>query len=140
MRTTMLTLVTLGAVLMPATGRADDFTFRIGFGGPRGYIDFELGRERRMHAPPPPRCEPVRRHEPVRVWVPGHYEERTTYVEIPGRWHEEWVPEEVRTVRIGHLMYREVVRPGHMRRVWEPARMVPQTCRVWVPGCWRYER
>ena len=33
-------------------------------------------------------------------------------MEIPGRWCEQWVPEEVRTVRIGHRMYREVVRPG----------------------------
>ncbi len=129
MRKIMRMLVTAGALCLPGLGNADDLTFRIGFGGSGAFLDFGFGSSRH-----------VRVHEPRRVWIPGHYEERTRYVEIPGRWRDEWVPAEARSIRIGRHLRTEIVRPGHMRRMWEPPRMVRETYRVWVPGCWRYER
>ncbi|HNR98761.1 MAG TPA: hypothetical protein PKX48_11065 [Planctomycetota bacterium] len=128
MRKIIRMLVTAGALCLPGAVNADGLTFRLGIGGAGTFLDFELGSTRR-----------ARGHEPRRVWVPGHYEERVRCVEIPGRWREEWVPAQVRVVHIGRHARTEIVRPGHMRRVWEPPRTVCESERVWVPGYWRLE-
>ncbi|HAK96829.1 MAG TPA: hypothetical protein DCM87_18020 [Planctomycetes bacterium] len=128
MRKIMRMLVTAGALCLPGLGNADDLTFRIGFGRAGTFLDFGFGSSRH-----------VRGHEPRRVWVPGHYEERVRYVEIPGQWREEWIPAQVRTVHVGRHVRTEIVRPGRMCRVWEPPRTVRETYRVWVPGCWCIE-
>jgi hypothetical protein len=87
------------------------------------------------------RIFPPRGHrEPVRYWVPGHYETRTTKIWVPGYYREEWVPPVYETVETYRGPVRVLVRPGHHERVWVPGCYETRTERVWVPGHYAYRR
>jgi hypothetical protein len=124
MRKTIL-LGTVATMLLAGPALAGGFTFGFGWQGRNGSFGFGISRERHHPAPPPPR-----------IWIPGHYEERTTYVTIPGTWRSQWVPPITETRRCWGGWQTIVVRAGYWRQVWVPSRTIPQTTRVWVPGHW----
>lgn len=139
----MLLLMGLaGALFLPQALRADGLRISFGWTGKRSFLGLTIG-SRHTHRPrghvrvcshERPRCIPQRR---PRVWVPGHYETRVTYVTIEGYWTERWVPATVRHVHRRGRICIEVVTPGHMEKVWVPPRRVPKETRVYIPGHYR---
>lgn len=137
----VLTVLGLAATFAaPATARAGDFEFDIGFGRRR------IRHVRIVRRPAPVRhvhrhdacCGHVHVHSRSCRFVPGHYAVRIESVWEPGfhriedrpAVYEQRVDEETGEVE------EVLVRPARRVRVWVEGRHVDRKVRVWRPGRW----
>ena len=72
------------------------------------------------------------------VWIPGHEEQVTRRVWVPGRTRREWVPARVET-RFDWCgrPFTVCVRPGHWQTVCDPGHYETFVETIWVPGHWQ---
>ena len=76
----------------------------------------------------------TRTHSESRVWVPGHYENVSRQVFVPGPTRRVWV-EPVYEWRFGSCGLRYVcVRAGYWKTIQLPGRYETRCERVYVPG------
>jgi hypothetical protein len=75
--------------------------------------------------------------DPVRRFVPGHYETRCTEVWVPGCVKEIYVEPLYETL-VDHCgnVTRVLVREGHFKTIRTPGRFETRCTEIWVPGCY----
>jgi len=130
----------------PDQAAAGDFSIGVGIhigSRHRGHGHGHYHHRRARYYPPPHRvvyrAPVVYAPPPVvvhRVYVPGHYVNRTVRVQVrEGYTTRQWVPPVYQTRRddFGNE-YKVLVREGHYTEVSNPPVYEERTERVWIPG------
>lgn len=138
-----LIAIPLLLALSAPTAQAQRLSIGLGHNGKHGGVqvsaDLRFGYPRHANGPirvVAPRCEPAP------VWVPGHYQEVSRRIWVPGCVRQEYVPpvyeeRRWRDYRGCWHVERVQIRPGTWRSVEEPGTWKVVCERIWVEGSWR---